>query len=117
MVRQKFLAIFKKRYRGSGKMVFPQATGHFFKPPKCQVSIVFLSPKGLIFYYITLMVILGLDSNSLNQHAVLYSIYICDVMGQNQSHVAKHKMAEICIFPENVKICLFFVFIKNKIFM
>ena len=41
----------------------------------------------------------------------------CDVMGQNQSHVAKHKMAEICIFPENVKICPFFVFIKNKIFV
>ena len=38
-------------------------------------------------------------------------------MGQNQSHVAKHKMAEICIFSENVKICPFFVFIKNKIFV
>ena len=45
------------------------------------------------------------------------SIYICDVMGQNQSHVAKHKMAEISIFSENVKICPFFVFIKNKIFV
>ena len=22
----------------------------------------------------------------------------CDVMGQNQSHVSKHKMTEICIF-------------------
>ena len=42
---------------------------------------------------------------------------ICDVMGQNQSHVAKHKMAEICIFCENVKICPFFVFINNKIFV
>ena len=41
----------------------------------------------------------------------------CDVMVQNQSHVAKHKMAEICIFSENVKICPFFVFIKNKIFV
>ena len=41
----------------------------------------------------------------------------CDIMGQNQSHVAKHKMAEICIFSENVKICPFFVFIKNKIFV
>ena len=39
----------------------------------------------------------------------------CDVMGQNQSHVAKRKMAEICIFSENVKICPFLVFIKNKI--
>ena len=29
----------------------------------------------------------------------------CDVMGQNKSHVAKHKMAEICILTENVKIC------------
>ena len=38
-------------------------------------------------------------------------------MGQNQSHVAKHKMAEICIFSENVKICKFFDFIKNKIFV
>ena len=38
-------------------------------------------------------------------------------MGQNQSHVAKHKMAEIRIFSENVKICQFFVFIKNKIFV
>ena len=26
-------------------------------------------------------------------------------MGQNQSHVAKHKIAEICTFSENVKIC------------
>ena len=42
---------------------------------------------------------------------------ICDVMGQNQSHVAKHKMAAICIFSKNVKICPFFVFIKNKIFV
>ena len=41
----------------------------------------------------------------------------CDVLGQNQSHVAKHKIAEICIFSENVKICPFFVFIKNKIFV
>ena len=41
----------------------------------------------------------------------------CDVMGQNQSHVAKHKRAEICIFSENVKICPFFVLIKNKIFV
>ena len=29
-------------------------------------------------------------------------IHKCDVMGQNQLHVAKHKMAEICIFSENV---------------
>ena len=40
-----------------------------------------------------------------------------DVMGQDQSHVAKHKMAEICILSENVKICPFLVFIKNKIFV
>ena len=40
----------------------------------------------------------------------------CDIMGQNQSHVAKHKRAEICI-SENVKLCSFFVFIKNKIFV
>ena len=38
-------------------------------------------------------------------------------MGQNQSHVAKHIMAEIYIFSENIKICPFFVFIKNKIFV
>ena len=38
-------------------------------------------------------------------------------MGQNQSHVAKHKMAENCIFSENVKICPFFVFIEKKIFV
>ena len=31
-----------------------------------------------------------------------------EVIGQNQSHVAKRKMAEICIFSENVKICQFF---------
>ena len=42
---------------------------------------------------------------------------ICDVMGQNQSHVTKHEMAEICIFSENVKIYPFFVFTKNKIFV
>ena len=29
----------------------------------------------------------------------------CDVMGQNQSHVAKRKRAEICILSENVKLC------------
>ena len=28
-------------------------------------------------------------------------------MGQNQSHVAKCKRAEICILSENVKICPF----------
>ena len=38
----------------------------------------------------------------------------CDVMGQNQSHVAKHKMAEFCFFSENVKVCPSFVFIKTK---
>ena len=38
----------------------------------------------------------------------------CDVMGQNQSHVAQHKRAEICILSENVKICPYFVFLKNK---
>ena len=35
-------------------------------------------------------------------------------MGQNQSHVTKHKSAEICILSENVKLCPFFLFIKNK---
>ena len=45
------------------------------------------------------------------QH-ILYSInliffLICDVMGQNHSHVAKRKMEEIYIFSENVKICPF----------
>ena len=50
-------------------------------------------------------------------HSMTFKSYKCDVMGQNQSHVAKHKMAEICIFSENVKICPFFVFIKNKIFV
>ena len=38
-------------------------------------------------------------------------------MGQNQSHVAQHIREEICILYENVKICPFFVFIKNKIFV
>ena len=38
-------------------------------------------------------------------------------MGQNQSHVEQHKRAEICILFENVKICPFCVFIKNKIFV
>ena len=52
-----------------------------------------------------------------NNKLTVSGVYICDVMGQNQSHVAKHKMAEICIFSENVKICPFFVFIKNKIFV
>ena len=35
-------------------------------------------------------------------------------MGQNQSHVAKHKMAEICIFSENVKICPFSCFHQKQ---
>ena len=42
---------------------------------------------------------------------------ICDVMGQNQSHVAKHETAQICILSENVKICPFLVSIKNEIFL
>ena len=29
---------------------------------------------------------------------------ICGIMGQNQSHVAKHETAQICILSENVKI-------------
>ena len=36
-------------------------------------------------------------------------------MGQNQSHAAKDKTAEIYILSENVKICPFLVLIKNKI--
>ena len=43
-----------------------------------------------------------------------YIITICDVMARNQSHVAKHKRAEICILSENVKLYPFFVFIKTK---
>ena len=37
-------------------------------------------------------------------------------MGQNQSHVAKHKMAEICIFSKNVKIpvCPIFCFHQKQ---
>ena len=42
---------------------------------------------------------------------------ICDVMGQNQSHVAKHETAQLCILYENVKICPFFVFNKKEIFV
>ena len=38
-------------------------------------------------------------------------------MGQNQSHVAKHEKAEICILNEDVKICPFFVFNKKEIFV
>ena len=38
-------------------------------------------------------------------------------MGQNQSHVAKYETAQICILSEHVKICPFFVSIKNEIFV
>ena len=38
----------------------------------------------------------------------------CDVMGQNQSHVAKHETAQICILSENVKICQFFCFHQKR---
>ena len=38
-------------------------------------------------------------------------------MGQNQSHFAKHETAQTCILSENVKICPFFVFIINEIFV
>ena len=41
-------------------------------------------------------------------------VLICDVMGQNQSHVAIHKMTEISIFSENVKICPFFLFHQKQ---
>ena len=44
-------------------------------------------------------------------------VFICDVMGQNQSHVAKHETAQFCILSENVKICPFFVLIKKEIFV
>ena len=47
-------------------------------------------------------------------HLIL--IHICDVMGQNQSHVAKHQTELISILSEDVKICSF-VFIKNEIFV
>ena len=36
-------------------------------------------------------------------------------MGQNQSHVAKHEIAQICILSEDVKICPLFVFNKKEI--
>ena len=49
--------------------------------------------------------------------AVRITYLICDVMGQNQSHVAKHETSKICILSENVKICPIFVFIKNEIFV
>ena len=51
-------------------------------------------------------------------NAILVLIMVlckCDVMGQNQSHVAKHKMAEICIFSENVKKCPFLFSSKKKL--
>ena len=38
-------------------------------------------------------------------------------MGQNQSNVAKHETAQLCILYENVKICPFFVFNKKEIFV
>ena len=39
---------------------------------------------------------------------------ICDVILQNQSQVAKHKRAEICILSENVKLCPFLFSSKTK---
>ena len=48
---------------------------------------------------------------------VARSNHICDVMAQNQSHVTKHKKVQICILSENVKMCQFFSFIKNTIFV
>ena len=81
-----------------------------WNPYNClEVSLLLL--QGLIAavcYHYT--VIKGTFNNN-------YIITICDVMAQNQSHVAKHKRAEICILSENVKLYPFFVFIKNKIFM
>ena len=40
-----------------------------------------------------------------------------DVMGQNQSHVARNERAEIShfILSENVKVVNFFVFTKNQV--
>ena len=40
----------------------------------------------------------------------------CDLSAQNQSLVAKHKVAENCILSKNVKKCVIFCFHKNKIF-
>ena len=51
------------------------------------------------------------------QHLSKYKKLICDIIGQNQSHVAKHEAAQICILSEDVKICQFFVFNKKEIFV
>ena len=50
-------------------------------------------------------------------HMHVSLVTICDVMGQNQSHVAKHETAQNCILSENVKIYPFLVFMKNEIFV
>ena len=51
------------------------------------------------------------------KNAIFAIKIICDVMEQNQSHVAKHETAQNCILSENVKIYPFFIFIKNEIFV
>ena len=51
---------------------------------------------------------------SVSKHYKRLHNYICDTIGQNRSHVAKHKWAEICILSENIKMCPFIVFIKAK---
>ena len=104
---------YRASYRSIDKSVFYVFT--------CTVYIL-LQPRPTAFYcnygsFITrdfgMITVANLNAKRMDSK----NCHICDVMGQNQSHVAKHKMAEICILSENVKICPFFVFIKNKIFV
>ena len=101
---------------GSGRLVCGQLND-CWNPYNClEVSLLLLQGVTLWLLFITIYagyhytVIKRTFNNN-------YIITICDVMAQNQSHVAKHKRAEICILSENVKLYPFFIFIKNKIFM
>ena len=46
-----------------------------------------------------------------------YSWSNCDIMGQNQSHMAEYERVEIDILSENVKESQFPVLIKTKLFL
>ena len=67
-------------------------------------------------FYIIVSIIVNKHNNVFYYHTGA-QLSLCDIIGKNQSHVAKHETAQICILSKNVKMCPFFVFIKKEIFV
>ena len=80
--------------------------GHYVVP---DIHAVFFDAEGNAY------IVMDLVRNRLCNLCNLKTI--CDTMGRNQSHDVSNKRIEICILSKNVKINLFLLFLKNKLFL